>query len=87
LDLATFAWSFRGATLTSPREYRVDFKSPAFLHGLMIDVRGCGWQVSDNWIDLYPGEEKRVTRHREQPIAPAEFRRRLTWKSLLDQGA
>jgi beta-mannosidase len=70
--------------LDAPRRATLTFISPVFQHRFAFDLPGIAHHSSDNYFELYPGEEKSVTVEFEQPQTPARLRRRLTHRSLVD---
>jgi beta-mannosidase len=72
-----------GVRLHSPIRATVSFKSAVFQHRFAFDP-GAAFEASDNYFDLYPGEEKRVTIELTRPVTAAQLRKRLTFRSLVD---
>jgi beta-mannosidase len=72
-----------GARLRTPTQAALTFKSPVFQHRFAFDLPG-PFQASDNYFDLYPGEEKTVTVDLARPTTLAQLRRGLTFRSLVD---
>lgn len=70
--------------MLSPKSAEVRFVSDAFQHRFAFDLPGLAHRSSDNYFELYPREERRVTLELERPQTAAQLKRRLTWRSLVD---
>ncbi|HYD84730.1 MAG TPA: glycoside hydrolase family 2 protein, partial [Opitutus sp.] len=70
--------------LEGPGRATITFKSNAFQHRFAFDLTGMECWSSDNFFELYPNEEKRVTVRFSGRKTAAQLKQRLTWLSLVD---
>jgi beta-mannosidase len=70
--------------MKGPRRAEVAFSSPVFQHRLAFDFAGHAFAASDNFFELYPGEEKRVDVDFARPVTIAALRKSITHRSLAD---
>ncbi|HEY4989283.1 MAG TPA: glycoside hydrolase family 2 protein, partial [Opitutaceae bacterium] len=73
-----------GIRMITPLRASVSFASPVFQHMLEFDFSGCRFSCSDNFFDLYPGEEKTIEVGFDEPVTAGELRRSATHRSLAD---
>src|SRR5664280_217940 len=70
--------------LRSPKSATLTFASPSFQHRFAFDLPGVAHRSSDNFFELYPGEEKAVEVEFARPRTVAQLRRALVFRSLVD---
>jgi beta-mannosidase len=70
--------------MTGPGQAEVSFLSPVFQHRFAFDFTGQAFAASDNFFDLYPGEEKRVDVDFAPPVMVAGLKKSITYRSLAD---
>lgn len=70
--------------LTDPKRGTIAFRSSAFQHRFMFDFPGVAFRASDNYFELFPGEEKTVAVAFERQQTAEKLKRRLTHMSLAD---
>jgi beta-mannosidase len=68
--------------LADSRRGTIAFRSSAFQHRFMFDFPGVAFRASDNYFELFPGEEKTVAVEFERPQTAARLKRLLTHMSL-----
>jgi beta-mannosidase len=66
------------------RKALLTLTSPVFQHRFAIGIAGDGFSTSDNYFDLYPGEERTVQISCEQPVGARELLGKLSYRSLAD---
>ncbi len=62
----------------------VHLHSPVFQACVQLDFPGLPHRCSDNYIDLYPGRDRTIEVHFDQPVLASEARKLLTTYSLID---
>jgi beta-mannosidase len=70
--------------MRTPTLAQLTFSSPVFQHRLAFDLPGLAHRSSDNFFDLYPGEDKSIEVELVHAQTEAEVRGALTWHSLAD---
>lgn len=84
LELARVAPTVRCAARTA-ESWNITFVSPVFQHGCRFALEDVDClEVSDNWFDLYPGREKKVTVTLAQSIEQEEMERAVRFRSLVE---
>jgi beta-mannosidase len=68
----------------SARQARLGFRSDAFQHRFAFDLAGIKHAASDNYFDLYPGDEKIVQIEFARPVSRTKSRATLRHRSLVD---
>ena len=70
--------------MKGPQQAEVAFSSAVFQHRFAFDFTGRSFEASDNFFDLYPGEERRVDVSFARPATIAILRKSITHRSLAD---
>jgi len=70
--------------MDSPQSARLTLRCPVFQHAVELDWPGRRTQASDNYFDLFPGEEKTLTVTFDAPITAADALTLLRLRSLAD---
>ncbi|MCC6415745.1 MAG: glycoside hydrolase family 2 protein [Opitutaceae bacterium] len=83
LDLPRGRTSVTARQLT-PTQVLLTFRSDVFQHRFAFDVPGYDHRSSDNYFELYPGEQKDALVEFALPAKAAAVKRALTWQSLVD---
>jgi len=73
-----------GVRMLTPTQAKVSFKSSAFQHRFAFDFPTIGFQASDNFFELYPGEERSVTIEFTEEQSIPRLKKLLTFRSVVD---
>lgn len=68
----------------TPTQVLFTFRSEVFQHRFAFDVVGHDHQTSDNYFELYPGEQKDALVEFSSPVKAAAVKQALSWRSLVD---
>jgi beta-mannosidase len=69
---------------TEPQRYELTLASRVFQPATAFTLPGIAHRADDNFIDLYPGEPRRIVLRTEKDFPVAELRRKLRVASLVD---
>jgi len=70
--------------MTSARRAEIALTSPVFQHRFAFDFPGREFACSDNYLELYPGETKKVEAEFAEPVTAALLRSSIVHRSLAD---
>ena len=70
--------------LDSPKRARITFQSSVFQHRFAFDLPGIGYQGSDNYFELYPGEPRTVSLEFARPQTLKRLQQAVKHLSLVD---
>ena len=70
--------------MAAPGRARLAFRSAVFQHRFAFDLAGRPFTASDNFFDLYPGEERRIDVDFGGKATAEGLRRSITHRSLAD---
>ena len=68
----------------TPTQVLFTFRSEVFQHRFAFDLEGHSYRTSDNYFELYPGEQKDALVEFSSPVKAAAAKQALTSRSLVD---
>lgn len=70
--------------LLNPQKALLTFRSPVFQHRFAFKLPGLAHHSSDNYFELYPGEQKEILVEFARPVTKAAIAKALNHQSLAD---